>query len=251
MVNQRFAAMVWPGEDPLGKPLRLFDGATSESWRTVVGVVSNIVQNGPVGLSFDPIVYVPAGQTGAQATIALVRTRVTPDPLIPIVRRELLAFDADLVMGSGLGSVDGPKSLAESLVFNYGSRVANSTLFTIFAGVALLLAAAGLYAVVAHLVSQRTQEIGVRLALGATPRDILSLVFWQGMRPVGVGLSVGLLAALMIMPVLKSQLVGVEPADPTSLIATTIVLVAAAMLGCWIPARRATKVDPMVALRCE
>jgi predicted permease len=251
MVNQRFAATVWPREDPLGKRLRLFDGTTPESWRTVVGVVSNIVQNGPVGLSFDPIVYVPTGQKAGQATIALVRTHVTPDTLIPIVRRELLALDADLVMGSGLGSVDGPKSLAESLVFNYGPRVTNGILFVIFAGVALLLAAAGLYAVVAHLASQRTQEIGVRLALGATPRDILSLVFWQGMWPVGVGLGVGLLATLIIMPVLKSQLIGVQPTDPTSLIVTTIVILAAAMLGCWIPANRATKVDPMVALRCE
>jgi putative ABC transport system permease protein len=251
IVNQRFAAMVWPGEEPLGKRLRLFDGTTPESWRTVVGVVSNIVQNGPVGLAFDPIAYVPTGQKEGQATIALVRTRVPPDTLIPTVRRELLALDSDLVMGSGLGSVDGPKSLAESLVFNYGARVTNGTLFVIFAGVALLLAAAGLYAVVAHLVSQRTQEIGVRLALGATPRDILALIFWQGMYPVGVGLGVGLLATLITMPVLKSQLIGVEPTDPTSLIVTTIILLTAATLGCWIPARRATKVNPMVALRCE
>jgi ABC-type antimicrobial peptide transport system permease subunit len=118
-----------------------------------------------------------------------------------------------------------------------------------FAAIALMLASIGLYAVIAHSVIQRTQEIGIRTALGATPRDILSLVFKEGMLPVGVGLFLGLAAALTVTPILKSQLVRVSPTDPTTLVIASAVLAVAATLGCWIPARRAIHVDPLVTLR--
>jgi putative ABC transport system permease protein len=109
----------------------------------------------------------------------------------------------------------------------------------------------GLYAVVAHSVSQRTQEIGIRTAMGATPLDILALIMKQGMLPVSIGLLVGLPAALAVTPILKSQLVNVSPTDPTSLIAAAATLILSATLGCWIPAHRAVRVDPVVALRHE
>ena len=118
-----------------------------------------------------------------------------------------------------------------------------------FAAVALLLASVGLYAVIAHSVSQRTQEIGIRAAMGATARDILTLVFKQGLLPVGIGLTIGLAAALAVTPLLKTQLVGVSPTDPLALAMASATLVASAALGCLIPARRAMRVDPMVALR--
>ena len=124
-------------------------------------------------------------------------------------------------------------------------------LFLIFAGIALLLASIGLYAVIAHSVSQRTQEIGIRTAMGATARDILTLVFKQGLLPVSIGLTIGLPAALAMTPILKSQLVNVSPTDPISLLAASGILVLSATLGCWIPSRRAVRVDPVVALRHE
>jgi len=124
-------------------------------------------------------------------------------------------------------------------------------LFLIFAAVALLLASIGLYTVIAHAVSQRTQEIGIRLAIGATGRDILRLVFGQGMIPLGIGMVIGLTASLAVNRVLKSVLVQVSPYDPVTLAIASAVLIFAALLGCLIPARRAMRVDPAVALRNE
>jgi ABC-type antimicrobial peptide transport system permease subunit len=124
-------------------------------------------------------------------------------------------------------------------------------LFTIFAGIALLLASVGLYAVVAHSVSQRTREIGLRMAVGGTARDIVRLVFAQGLRQVVIGLIIGLIAAFGVTRVLRAVLVGVSPSDPVTFLAVAVVLMLAGVLGCAIPARRAIRVDPVVALRCD
>jgi putative ABC transport system permease protein len=179
----------------------------------------------------------------------LARTRVPPRGLATAFRRSIEAIDADLLAGPGNDGVASP--LDELLKDNYRSNSVNGILFLIFAAIALLLASVGLYAVVAHSVSQRTQEIGIRTAMGATARDILALVMKQGMLPVGIGLLVGLPAALAVTPILKSQLVNVSPTDPTSLIVAAGTLILSATLGCWIPARRAVRVDPVVALRHE
>jgi predicted permease len=249
IVNQRFASTVWPGEDPVGKRVRLFDGKTPDAWRTVVGVASNIVQNDRTGQAFDPIVYVPFHQRPTLEMALIARTGVPPGSLRAAVRREIEAVDPGLVIGSGLGSIEGPKTLTESLAFNYWSSGLNGVLFLIFAATALLLASLGLYAVVAHSVNERTQEIGVRIAIGATARDVLSLVLTHGMVPAGIGLAIGLTASFGVTPLLKSQLVGVSAIDPLTLAVTTGVLVAAALVGCLVPARRAIRVDPVVALR--
>jgi putative ABC transport system permease protein len=121
----------------------------------------------------------------------------------------------------------------------------------IFAAIALLLASIGLYTVIAHSVSQRTQEIGIRMAIGATARDILKLVFQQGMLPLGIGLTIGLAGSLAVNRLLKAELVQISPADPITLVIASAALILAALLGCLIPARRAMRVDPMVALRHE
>jgi len=160
-------------------------------------------------------------------------------------------MDSDLVIGSGYGSLEGPKTLAESLAFNYWSNGINGVLFLIFAAIALLLASIGLYAVIAHSVNRRTQEIGIRTAMGATAQDILTLVFKEGLLPAATGLTIGLAAALAATPLLKTQLVGVSPADPLTLVVASATLIVSATLGCWIPARRAMRVDPAVALRHE
>ena len=212
-------------------------------------MVSNIVQDDRTGQRFDPVVYRPFQQEPATIMWVLARTRVPPGSLATVFRREIEAIDADLLVGPGGDAMASP--LDERLKNNYWSNSVNGILFLMFAAIALLLASVGLYAVVAHSVSQRTQEIGIRTAMGATARDILALVFKQGMLPVGIGLTIGLPAALAVTPLLKSQLVNVSPADPITLLVASGVLVVSATLGCWIPARRAMRVDPVVALRHE
>jgi putative ABC transport system permease protein len=249
IVNQRFASLSWPGEDAIGKRLRLLRGSTPGSWLTVVGVVSNIVQDDRTGQRFDPVVYRPFQQEPDTVLWVLARTHIPPQHLATAFRRDIESIDADLLAGPGNDAITSP--LDELLKNNYRSNSVNGVLFLVFAAIALLLASVGLYAVVAHFLSQRTQEIGIRTAMGATARDILALVMKQGMLPVGIGLLVGLPAALAVTPVLKSQLVNVSPTDPITLFGASGVLIVSAILGCWIPARRAMRVDPVVALRHE
>lgn len=245
VVNQRFAAKHWPGEDPLGKRLRIFvgtaSGVTPEAWMTVVGVVSNIIQDDTTRQEFVPLIYMPYRQRVDQGMWVLARTRVPPASLISAFRNEVREIDPDL-------DIYGPLVLDQRLEVYLDSRF-YGTLFLIFAGIALLLASVGLYAVIAHSVSQRTQEIGIRMAVGASTRDILGLVFRQGMLPLAIGLSIGLVASLGVNRVLKAQLVNISPSDPITLAVSSLALVLAATLGCFIPARRAMRVDPVDALR--
>jgi putative ABC transport system permease protein len=244
IVNQRFAAKFWPGEDALGKRLRLFEGKTQEAWLTVVGVAPNIAQNDSTRQEFEPLVYLPYRQKPAGRIEIIARTRVAPGSLATAFRREMRALDSDLPMF-------GPFTLAERLEGNYWSSGFYGVQFLIFAAIALLLASVGLYAVMAHSVSRRTQEIGIRMAIGATAGDILELVFKQGMLPLGIGLAIGLAASFAVNRVLKAALVQISPADPSTLIVASIVLVLSAALGCSIPARRAMRVNPVAALRHE
>jgi predicted permease len=244
IVNQQFASLYWPADEPLGKRVRLFDGPTAGPWLTVVGVTSNIVQNVDVQ-AHDPLVYRPYRQQPEQGMWVLVRSRASEGTLAAAFRREVRTIDADLPIWLG------PFTLDERLagMGNYWSIRNDAALFAVFAAIALLLASIGLYAVVTHSVSQRTQEFGIRIAIGATTRDLLALVLRQGMVPLGIGLTIGLAASLAVTPLLKSQLVQVPPVDPLTLVVTSAVLLVAATLGCVVPARRAMRVDPVVALR--
>ncbi|MES1260088.1 MAG: FtsX-like permease family protein, partial [Acidobacteriota bacterium] len=240
IVNEWFAKKYWPGESPLGKRLRLFEGKTPEAWLTVVGVAPAIVQNSAIRQ--DPLVYLPYRQRPSGGMEIMARTRVLPASLVTAFRREMQAIDSDL-------PILGPLTLDERLEANYWSRGLYGVLFLIFAAIALLLASVGLYAAMAHSVSRRTQEIGVRMAIGGTAGDIRKLILRQGMLPLGIGLTLGLLASFAVNRVLKSFLVDVSPSDPISLALACVVLMVAALLGCLIPARRAMRVDPVVALR--
>lgn len=144
----------------------------------------------------------------------------------------------------------GPMAISERMERFWDSKFYGS-LFLIFAAIALLLASIGLYTVIAHSVSQRTQEIGIRMAIGGTPHDILKLVIRQGMLPLAIGLIIGLAASFAVNRLLTSVLVHISPADPITLVAASAVLIVAGALGCLIPARRAMRVDPVVALRNE
>ena len=247
IVNEAFVNEACQGQDPIGKRVRLVETSRDAPpspgpWLTVVGVVSNILQDDE-SFEVSPVVYLSYRQQPTGAEI-VVRTRVPPATVGETIRREVQSLDDGI-------AVRGLRTLDESLWFrNWRYRVFGA-MFAIFAVIALVLASVGLYAVVAHSVSQRTREIGVRITLGATSRAILALVFRQGLTQLAVGLIVGGMAALAATSVLRAMLVGVTPADPLTFGAVALVLALAGVLGCAIPGRRAIRIDPVIALRRE
>jgi len=241
VVNERFAAGTWPGESAVGKRLRLMAGASSE-WMTVVGVVGNIAQNDRTRQTLAPVVYVPFQQSPGASMAVFARTRVPPSTLVTDVRREIAAMDVDLIPSQ-------PQSLTEILAESYQYRGISGAMFLLCAVIALLLASIGLYAVIMYSVTQRTQEIGLRLAIGATAGDIRWLVFRQAGATVGIGLAIGVVVSLFVNRLLVSSLVQVSPADPGTYGVVCAVLMLSMALGCWLPARRAMRLDPVVALQ--
>ncbi len=252
IVNESFAAKAWPGKDPIGQRLRLAReaglprGPALEPLLTVVGMVPDIQQNFQRPVERAPLIYLPygAGADPQRVMFLIARTGVPPSSMAEAFRKEVQSLDENL-------PVFDVSTLEDRIALKRLDVGAFVILFTIFAAVALVLASVGLYAVVAHSVSQRTREIGVRMAVGGTARDIVRLVFWQGMRRILMGLAVGLPLAAAVTFVLRAVLVGVTPGDPLSLGGATLVLILAGLLGCAIPARRAVRVDPLVALRCD
>jgi putative ABC transport system permease protein len=206
-------------------------------------VAPNIVQN--YALQNEELeVYLPYRQRPAALMTVIARLRVPPGGVAAAFRREIHAIDPNMSMPTFW-------DLDRLLAVGYGYKRSVAVLFLIFAVIALLLASIGLYAVIAHSVNRRIREIGVRSAIGASARDILGLVFRQGMIPAGIGLAIGLAASLAVNRLLKTALVLTSPADPIALGAASAVLIAGAVLGCWIPARRAMRIDPAQAIRYE
>lgn len=253
VVNETFARMAWAGQQALGKRLRLLPPASDapaagnpapRPWLTVVGVVPDIVQSDTSQGAHDPLVYLPYRQFPQREMVVAARTLVPPASLGRAFRRQVQALDGDLPV-TDLRTLDAIFSERTRSWRVYGS------MFSIFAAMALLLASVGLYALTAHSVSQRTHEIGVRMALGASTQSILAMVFAQGLRQIALGLAVGLAASFGLTRILGAMLVGVQPADPVTLVAVVLALTVAGAVGLAIPARRAIRVDPMVALRHE
>jgi putative ABC transport system permease protein len=242
MVNQSFASKYWPGQDPLGKYLRILHGANPRL--TIVGIVPNIQQNVSLPADLTPLVYLPYRDQPQQVMFIAARTQVPPATLTAAFRKEVQQLDPNLP-AYDVGTLEDRVSQSRLEVGAVG------TLFSMFAFVAMVLAFVGLYGVVAHSVSQRTREIGVRIALGGTEAHVLKLVFAQGMGQVAVGLVLGLPVAFAVARVLRSLLVDVAPGDPVTFAVVIILLMSAGVLGCAIPARRAARVDPIEALRHE
>jgi putative ABC transport system permease protein len=243
-VSRGFAETHLHGRNPIGARLRLAGGPPAQPWLTVVGVVPNLTQSDFSHAHNEPLIYLPFRQETLRGMYVLARTRVLPGSLGTACRRAVQAVDPDLPAHDVI-TLDA--QLAQS---SWPIRVFGG-MFAIFAGIALLLASVGLYAVVAHMVSQRTHEIGVRVALGAARPDILRMVFAQGMRPMVIGLVLGLAAASAVTRVLSALLTGISPTDPLTFTMVATVLICAAAAGCAVPARRAMRVDPAVALRHE
>jgi predicted permease len=244
LVNRQFAQSILHDENPLGRRLRLYKKDVAQPWLTIVGVVPNLPYKDQSRAKRDPTIYLPYRLETTSSMSVAARTSVPPSTLKQAFRREVQAIDDGLPV-LNLHTMD--EQLERR---NWPYRVFG-TLFAIFAAIALGLASVGLYAVIAHSVSQRTQEIGVRIALGARDGNILRLVFAQGMTQLAIGLVIGLAAALAVTKVLKALLVDVSPSDPPTFVAVALILSTAAALGCLIPARRAMRVDPIEALRHE
>ncbi|HEY6187243.1 MAG TPA: ABC transporter permease [Pyrinomonadaceae bacterium] len=244
VVSETMARKYWPGEDALGKRIKSGSSASTNPWLTVVGVVKDVRQ---FQLNADPKpqMYLPYAQTSFLPPRQLVvRTNVEPTSLAATVRKTVWEIDGDQPV-SNISTME--EVLAESVARQRFSML----LLGIFAGVALVLAAVGLYGVMSYSVAQRTREIGIRMALGAQRSDVLRLVVGHGLKLVLIGVSIGLVAAFILTRVMSSLLFGVSATDPTTFITISMVLMSVALLASYIPARRATKVDPMIALRYE
>lgn len=241
IVNEQFARRYLP-DGAMDRRIRLYADSVPDVWMTVVGVAPDIVQRRDLQQQ-DAVLYVPARQRPTAGMWLLARGRVETEALADGVRATLAALDPDLPLA------DGPMVLADRLARNYQYRAVMATSFALFAAIALLLASLGLYAVMAHAVSERRREIGIRTAMGATVVDILGLVLTQGMKPIAAGIVGGIAAAVLLGRLLQAEFAQVTPSDPAMLAAASAILLAVSIAGCLVPARRALTVDPVTALR--
>lgn len=242
IINQSFASKYWPRENPIGKRI-LVDDAGSSAWSTIIGIAADIVQNDfSEGL---PRVYLLYQQNPDRSMFVAARTRVVPATnLGPAFRQTVRDLDANLPVFA-LRSLDDHVSLSRGDTRLFGSA------FTVFAIIALVLASMGLYAVISQSVNQRTREMGIRAAMGASGSRLMWLIYFQGMRQFTIGLVIGLALSLAVGRVLSSQLVGVSSSDPVTYLLVVSVLTIAAALACGLPARRAARSDPATGLRFE
>ena len=242
LINQTLAKKYWPGEDVIGKRIKLGPNANSP-WISIVGVAGDARNFGLENETL-PEVYVANLQSPSDRMRLVIRTDVAPLSLVSTVKEVVRSLDKNVPF-SQVATVE--QLLANSVA----PRRLNLALLAVFAVIALALALAGIYGVMSYMVATRTREIGVRVALGAQARDVLRLVVGQGIRPALAGVAIGLIASFALTRLMTRLLYGVSATDPLTFIAVTVLLTAVALLSCYIPARRATKVDPMVALRIE
>jgi putative ABC transport system permease protein len=240
VVDEQFARRFWPDGDALGKHIK-YDGRGPQE---IIGVVEDVRNYGSESLGRIKM-YTPFGRNPLpRSTVAVRSAGIDPLTLIPAIKEELRAVNPNVPIYE-------TATLESQLARQIAPRRFSTWLLGLFAMVALLLAAIGIYGVMSYTVTQRTREFGVRIALGAQKRDVLRLTIGQSMRLVLVGLGLGLLASLVLTRWLKSLLFGISAADPMTFAIISVMLVGVALLACYLPARRATLVDPMVALRYE
>jgi putative ABC transport system permease protein len=246
IIDERLAREYWPNESPLGKRVRFGAPESNEPWHTIVGVVGEVKQeslNESLSLTRRKTVYLPYAEIGLDDLTLAVRA-VNPENLAQAIRGQVKAIDPDQ-------PITDVRTMNEVISRSMWQPRLYTILFGVFAAVALALASIGIYGVMAYSVSERTREIGVRVALGAERRDILKMVVAQGMKLALIGAVIGLGASLALTRLMRSLLFEVSATDPLTFVGLAALLSAVAMLACYIPALRATKVDPMVALRCE
>lgn len=245
LINRRLAEQYWPGEDAIGKRLKVGPADSPNAWLTVVGVVGDVRQTGLHAQKLDFYVpYMQERRSFMAPRDLVVRTKADPAVIAAAVRKAVWSVDKDQPI-SNVRTVNDVFSAAIS------QERFQALMLGLSAALALVLACVGLYGVISYSVVQRTHEIGVRMALGAQPVDVLSLVIRQGMSLTFVGLVVGIVAGTFVTRVLTDMLFGVTPRDPLTFAGVPVLLLVVAFLACYIPARRATRIDPLIALRYE
>ncbi|MEN6426946.1 MAG: ABC transporter permease [Phycisphaerales bacterium] len=240
IVNESFSHQFFPGEDPLGRRIM---GQGASSWRSIVGVVADVHHSG-LASECSPEVFLPFAQSPWPNFALAVRTDTDPSALAEAIRRSVAGVDRNQCVYDVV-------TMEERLAKSVAPQRYRTIILAVFAVVALSLAGVGVYGMTEYVASQRIHEIGIRMALGATGSDVLKTVLGTGFKVTMVGVMAGLAGALTLTRVVSSFLYGISPTDPVTFVCTSLLLTAVALLACYIPARRAARVDPMVALRCE
>jgi len=238
IIDEGFARRRFPNEDPVGKQIVL-EGSLSLAIVGVVGRVNmeGLRDNSDLVQAYFPFLQVPNG-----AMVFTVRTQLPPENLIPSIQQQVRAVDPR----QPIFDIRTLQQIREQLI---APERLNLTLLGVFAAIALVLALVGVFGVISWSVTQRTKEIGVRIALGARGSEVLCLVFRQGTRVIGTSIGIGLVGAVLLTRLMTTMLFEVSPTDPLTFVSTVVLLVSVALLACWVPARRATKVDPIIVLR--
>jgi putative ABC transport system permease protein len=255
IINEAMAKQFWPKGDALGARITIGKGVGPQfvdSPREIIGIVGNVRDRG-INNKPGPDMYVPIAQVSDRMTAFtaplgplqwMIRTRVAPFSLSEQIQEQLRIASGGIPVGT-------VRTMDEVVSHSIAYQRFSTALLSIFAAIALLLAAVGIYGVMAYSVQQRTQEIGIRMTLGATPENVRRMVVRQGMLLAGIGVVLGIVGGLAVTRVMRSLLFGVKPWDPTMFAVTAIVLCVVALFACYMPARRASRVDPMIALRYE
>ena len=243
IIDERLAREYWPDQDPIGKRIRFGPPEDNEPWHTIVGVVGD-VRHERLDASTRMSVYLPHAQVPIGGSRLVIRTDGRPESLINAVRAQVRGLDADLPITRVM-------PMTEVIARSVWKERLYTALFGVFAAVALILATVGIYGVMSYAVTQRTREIGLRMALGAQRGDVLKLVVGHGVLITATGLAAGVAAAIALTRLMSSLLFSVTATDPITFIAVSVILAGVALTACFVPARRAARVDPMVALRYE
>jgi putative ABC transport system permease protein len=243
IIDQTLANRYWPGQDPLGAHIQFNPQPNNPNWVTIVGVVGDMKSDG-FEAPLAPHIYLPVFQGPPYASVLFLRTNANPGTLGDQIRTEVQSVDSNLPLFS-------VRTLDEVVARSMAERRFALEILALFAAVALLLAAIGIYGVMSYAFSRRIHELGIRIALGAQRKDILRMTLSEGMKLVVAGLVVGVVGAILLTRFLRTLLFNVTATDPVVFISIAALLAAVALLACYIPARRATRVDPLVALREE
>jgi putative ABC transport system permease protein len=248
IINETMARTLWPGENPIGKRIEDADPALA-GWLEIVGVANDV--ESAIDFVRAPTtrfqVYIPLAQTQsifAHWLNVAIRSDAPGPTLTAALRAAVLSIDPDQPISAVISAPDAIEELMRGFTMV-------AALLTVFSAIGLALSAVGIYGVIANLVAQRTSEIGIRMALGAQSRDVLWLVLGQGVRLSVAGCAIGLACAWGINQLLRSLVPAIPGGDPVALVAVALLLAAIALFACWLPARKATKVNPVIALRSE
>jgi putative ABC transport system permease protein len=248
IINETMARMYWPSwkenaQNPIGHRIKLGAPRAPGNWMTIVGIVRDIPHRG-VDSQPKPDWYWPQSQLPNRSMTLFVRTSLDPADLATVIRQKIRGIDPSQPIAS-FGTMN------EVIASSISPRRFSMLLLAIFASITLLLAATGVYGVMAYATAQRTREVGIRIALGAQRGAVIRLILKQGLTLTLIGIITGVAGALAAARAMSGLLYGISPTDPITFAAISLLLLAVALLACYLPARRATKVDPMVALRTE